>query len=168
MISATMWIRSGALALVALAAISTNGEAQGRPPGWSTRDGEAMLSYAPDPDDQLGPTVGCTRPGLGIMVRFFSHRSPPGGPRTGAEAGLPRSVPLTLASDSVTGIVTAQAVSLPDRMTVITVYLPTDHPVIDAFSATGALTLTALGETRTTSRAPVEMVQEMVTACSPS
>jgi hypothetical protein len=147
MISATTWIRSRALALVALAAISTNGAAQGRPPGWSTPNGESMLAYAPDPDDQLGPTVGCTRPGLGIAVRFFTHRSPPGGPRTGAAAGLSRSVQLTLVSDSVTETVTAQGVSLPDRMTVITVYLPIDHPFVAAFAATGELTLTALGET---------------------
>ena len=168
LISATTWIRSGALALAAIAAISTNAAAQGHPPGWNTVLAESLLTFIADPDDQLGPNVGCALPGVGVSVMHWTHRRPAGNPapappEVGGEDGWP--VQLTLVSSSVQETVTAWGVPLRDGTTVLTADLPSNHPLVTAFAATGDLTLTALGETRTTTRAPRAMVRRMVAEC---
>lgn len=72
---------------------------------------------------------------------------------------------LTLESGSVRETVTAWGVPLRDGTISMTADFPSNHPLVAAFAATGELTLTALGETRTTTRAPLAMVRRMVAEC---
>lgn len=168
--SATTWMRSGVLALAALAAISTSGAAQERTGGWTTPLGESMLTYTPDPDDWFGPSVGCGLPGEGVKVMQWTNLRPEGDPAPpppGVEAsvhGWP--VQLTLASGSVRETVTAWAMPFRyDGTTLVTTRLRSDHPVLAAFAETGEITLTALGETRSPVAAPLAKVLRMLAEC---
>lgn len=166
-ISAMTWMRSGALALAALVTVAADGAAQGYPPGWNTVLDESVLTYITDPDDQLGPIVGCFLLGTGVSVTHWTHRRPTGNPAPAPEAGDEDGWPvrLTLVSGSVRETVTAWGVPLRDGTTEVRTHFPSNHPLVAAFAATGELTLTALGETRTTTRAPLAMVRRMVAEC---
>lgn len=154
----------------ALVLLVTTGVAQAQEPDvadarrWevSILDDWAALRWAiPDTDD-AGVTYACDLRSSVVRVLFYTAGQP--------REAKPRPWPTKLDMRSGSLHLSAKAEAQVDELTegtVIEAQLPLNAPILAAFAKTGALTLSAYGETSGAPPAPTADIETFLKACRP-